>query len=124
MEKEISNQNQPEDLLKRTKRYAKNVRHLVKNIPKTIESIEDGRQSIRSSGSVAANYIESREAISKKDAIHRLRICRKEACETKLWLELFDLDLDQKLESLRKSLIRESDELTWIFSTIIKKLTF
>ena len=67
------------DLEERTFNFAKRVRGHVRQIPKTVSNIEDGRQVIRSSGSVAANYIEACEAISKKDELHRLKLCRKEA---------------------------------------------
>ncbi|MDP3583456.1 MAG: four helix bundle protein [Ignavibacteria bacterium] len=35
-----------------------------------------GKQLIRSSGSVGANYREANEAVSKKDFAFRIRICR------------------------------------------------
>jgi len=54
------------DLEERTYQFAKNVAHFVKKIPKTISNIEYGKQVIRSSGSVGANYIEANEALSKK----------------------------------------------------------
>ena len=44
------------DLEDRTARFAKNVRGLIKRTKKTIGNIEDGKQVIRSSGSVGANY--------------------------------------------------------------------
>ena len=55
------------DLEKRTLTFAKSVRDFVSKIPRTIANIEDGKQVIRSSGSVGANYIEANEALSKKD---------------------------------------------------------
>ncbi len=50
------------DLEERTIIFAKNVRSFIKKIPRTISNIEDGKQIIRSSGSVGANYIEANEA--------------------------------------------------------------
>ena len=55
------------DLEDRTLSFATNVRLFVKTIRKTIANIEDGKQLIKSSGSVGANYIEANEALSKKD---------------------------------------------------------
>jgi four helix bundle protein len=52
-------------------------------IRKCQSNIEDSKQVIRSSGSVAANYIEANEALSKKDFLMRIKICRKEAKETR-----------------------------------------
>ena len=66
------------DLEDRTLAFAKDVRRFVKKLPKTLANIEDGRQLIKASGSVGANYIEANEALSKKDFIMRIKICRKE----------------------------------------------
>jgi four helix bundle protein len=49
------------DLEERTFLFAKNVRALVKKLPKTIINIEDGKQLVKASGSVGANYIEANE---------------------------------------------------------------
>jgi four helix bundle protein len=80
----------PYDLGERTKRFAMRVREYVKDLPKTLANIEDGKQLIRASGSVGANYIEAEEALSKKDFIMRIKISRKEAKETRYWLELIE----------------------------------
>lgn len=80
------------------------------------------KQVIRSSGSVGANYIEANEALSKKDFVLRIKICRKEAKETRYWLSLMELkeiDSDEK----RQSLVKEATELTKIFSSILVKST-
>ena len=47
--------------------FAKNVRAFIKLAPKTISNMEDGKQAIRTSGSVGTNYIEANESLSKKD---------------------------------------------------------
>jgi hypothetical protein len=44
------------DLEDRTLEFAKRVRGFVKKIHKSIANVEDGKQLIRSSGSVGANY--------------------------------------------------------------------
>jgi four helix bundle protein len=38
-------------------------------LPKTIANIEDGKQLIKASGSVGANYREANESLSKKDFV-------------------------------------------------------
>lgn len=70
------------DLEKRTFLFAKNVRSFLAPFPKTILARDDISQLLRSSGSVGANYIEANEALSKKDFLMRIKICRKEAKET------------------------------------------
>ena len=80
------------DLEDRTSKFAKDCRNFIKLAPKTISNIEDCKQLARSSGSQAANYIEANESLSRKDYFHRVRICRKEAKESRLWLRLIDIE--------------------------------
>lgn len=49
------------DLENRTFIFAQEIRIFFNKIPKTLINIEDGKQLIRSSGSVGANYIEAIE---------------------------------------------------------------
>jgi four helix bundle protein len=94
---------------------------LVRKLFKTISNIEDGKQLVKSSGSVAANYIEANEKLGDKDLKFRLKISRKEAKESKYWLRLLaDLNDDFALEI--KALVDETEELRKIFSAIIYKV--
>ena len=54
------------DLEDRTFLFAENVRIFIKKQIKNISNIEDGKQLIRASGSVAANYIERMNRSAKK----------------------------------------------------------
>jgi four helix bundle protein len=118
----FQNQNSKQyDLEERTQKFASEVRRFIRLLPRNISNIEDGKQLARSSGSVAANYIEANESLSKKDYYHRVKICRKEAKESKLWLTVCDTGNSPELEGLRKSLIREAIELTRIFGAIVEK---
>ena len=116
---EIQNSKQY-DLEDRTLNFAKTVRLFVKRLPKNIINFEDGRQLIRSSGSIGANYIEANESLSKKDFILRIKISRKEAKETRYWLRLIEINSDE-LETQRKVLVKESGELMRIFGSILEK---
>ena len=78
------------DLENRTYQFARDCRLKVKAMTKTVINVEDGKQLVRASGSVGANYIEANEALSKKDFLYRLKICRKEAKESKYWICLLD----------------------------------
>ena len=82
------NQNKKYDLEERTTRFAKRVRDYVKALPKTLPNIEYSRQLIRSAGSVAANYIEANESLGTKDFKMKIKTCKKEAKESKLWIDL------------------------------------
>lgn len=109
------------DLEERTLEFAKRCRIFVKILPKIISNFEDGKQLIRSSGSVGANYIEANESLSRKDFILRAKICRKESKESKYWLLLVDTNGDMNLDKERKALLKEADELMKIFGAIIIK---
>jgi four helix bundle protein len=111
------------DLEERTIAFAKRVRVFVRNLPRTLSNIEDCKQLVRSSGSVAANYVEADEALGTKDFLMRLRICRKESKESRVHLRLLDVQDNQDLENERQTLIQEATELTLIFTAIIRKNT-
>ena len=93
----------------------------MRGLPRTISNIEYGKQLIRSSGSQASNYIEANEALSKKDFAHRIKICRKEAKESCLWIKLCSTGNNQHLLNEQGILIQESMELTKIFASILGK---
>jgi four helix bundle protein len=109
------------DLEDRTFQFAGSVRAFVKQLPRTAANTEDVRQLVRASGSVAANWIEGDEALSKKDFLMRTKICRKEAKESRLFLRLIDTGLGKNCFSSGDTLAREARELTLIFSAIISK---
>ncbi len=69
---------------------------------------------------MAANYIEANESLSKKDFIHRVKICRKEAKESRLWLNLIESRDNQKLIKENNKLIQEATALIKNFSKIIE----
>lgn len=106
------------DLEDRTFEFARNVRHFLYRIKTTDIQIEDKKQLIRSSGSVGANYIEANEAISEKDFLLRIKICRKEAKESHYWLRLFWNEAGMNDGETLKDLIQEALELTKIFGAI------
>ncbi len=108
------------DLEARTMKFALNTRALIRTIPKTLSNIEDSKQLIRSSGSVSANYIEASEALSKKDFLMRIKICRKEAKESQLWLGLLHIESPES-RSARDILLAEALELMNIFGAILRK---
>lgn len=110
------------DLEERTYLFAQNTRNVIRGLPKKYYLIDDIKQLIRSSGSVAANYIEANEALSKKDFIHRIKICRKEVKESELWLRLVSEHVDKEQKMKLQTLIQESIELRRIFGAIVEKM--
>ena len=110
------------DLDERTEQFAKRVREFVKTIPRTTANFEDSKQLIRASGSTAANYLEAQEAISPKDCLHRMKICRKEVREALLWLKLIDHGTNPEVIKEHKALIQEALELARIFGAIVRNM--
>ena len=108
------------DLEDRTAKFTANVIVFINICPKTIVNIELTKQLIRSAGSVGANYIEANEALSRKDFGMRVKICRKEAKESRYWLKLIEVSGDE-IEKRRQDLVNESTELLKIFSSIVEK---
>lgn len=107
------------DLEERTFKFAKAVIKLVNKVPKTLSNVEIAKQVIRSSGSVGANYIEANEAVSSKDFIYRIKLCRKEAKESTYWIKL--LESPTKFSKMKQDIIQESIEITKIFGAIYHK---
>jgi four helix bundle protein len=107
------------DLEEGTLNFAKGVRDFINKVQKTLTNIEIGKQLIRSAGSVGANYIEANESLSKKDFVLRIKICRKEAKESRYWLNL--ICCNGTLDHVRESLSQESTELMKIFGAILEK---
>lgn len=109
------------DLEERTFEFANRVRKFIKLLARTLANLEDAKQLVRASGSVGANYIEANEALSKKDFLMRIKICRKEAKESRFFLRLIDANSSDEAEREQKWLMQEAQELTNIFGAIFRK---
>lgn len=108
------------DLEDRTLEFAKNCIDLCKLFIRDIVNVELISQFIRASSSVGANYREANDSITKKDFYHRIGICRREAKESKYWLELL-VHSNQKLSDKIEPLLDEALQLSRIFASITKK---
>ena len=108
------------DLEGRTQKFAKDTILFLNQVPNTLANIEICRQLVRSAGSVGANYIEANEALSKKDFVLRIKICRKESKESKYWLTLLQITSEEVVKK-RQSIEQEATELMKIFGAIIEK---
>lgn len=107
------------DLGDRTLSFSKRIIAYVNRLPKNISNIEIGKQLVRSSGSIGANYIEAEEALSRKDFVMRIKISRKESKESRYWLILSEPNINDTKE--KEDLIQEATELMKIFGAIIEK---
>ena len=93
----------PRDLEDQAFRFAESVRAFVKQLPRTVSNTQNVRQLVRASGSVA------------------VKICCKEAKESRLFLRLVDAGLTKDTIVGRDKLATEGGELLLIFSSIISK---
>lgn len=76
-------------------------------------------QLVRSSASIGANYAEACNAVSKLDFRNKIFIAKKEAAETRYWIDLCS-DLTNSADWI--SLRQEAHELLIILQTIINTL--
>jgi four helix bundle protein len=109
------------DLEDRTLRFARDVRAFARALPRTLANEQDLKQLVRASGSVGANYIEANDSLGKRDFLLHIKISRKEAKESRYWLQLVDTGTKESLEKVRASLIQEATELMNIFGAIVRK---
>jgi len=115
----VANPTKRYDLEERALKFPKLVIQFVNALPRTVANTELGEQIVRSAGSVGANNIEANEALGKKDFVMRARIARKEAKETRYWLEL--LECSEAQAQAQEELVQEATELLKILSAIITK---
>src|SRR6266513_6469310 len=113
-------QNDERDLRDRTKRFALSVIRMFSMIPKTTEGRVLGKQLLRSSTSIGANYREAYRGRSKAEFISKCGDSLRELEETAYWLELLVQATIVPPETLG-ALARECDELIAIFVTILKR---
>jgi four helix bundle protein len=90
-------------------------------LPKTTEAQVIGKQVLRSGTSVGAQYREAQRAKSDADFINKVEGSLQELDETAYWLELLQESGMFSTEKLTP-LLKETDELTAIFVTIVKKV--
>ena len=111
----------PLDLKIRTKQFALRTIRLYTSLPKTTEAQVIGKQVLRSGTSVGAQYREAQRAKSDADFINKVEGSLQELDETGYWLELLKDSGIFPAEKLNP-LLKETDELTAILVTIVKKV--
>jgi len=105
----------------RTKRLGISVIGLVAKLPRSVAAETIGRQIVRSSTSVGANYRAVCRAKSTADMINKLKVVEEEADETAYWLEVLTESkiLDQTQVA---TLAKETDEIIAMTVASIKTL--
>jgi four helix bundle protein len=105
----------------RTKQLSLRVIKLFQALPKSDEARIIGRQLLRSSTSVAANYRASCRARSDAEFYSKISIVLEEADETLFWLEILSEAQIVNQEKLTL-LLKEYQEVVKIVTTIRYKL--
>jgi four helix bundle protein len=85
------------DLEARTLRFAKDVIAFVRSLPNSLPNTEISKQLVRSAGSVGSNYIEANESLGSKDFLMKVKISRREAKESRYWLQLATCNEDARI---------------------------
>ena len=107
------------DLEERTLKFSQKIFSLIKSADKSFANNEICKQLMRAAGSIGANYIEANEALSKKDFLYRVKICKKESKEARYWLNIVFIENDD-FNKQKAELIQEATELMNIFGAIIR----
>jgi four helix bundle protein len=104
-----------EDLKKRTKEFTLRNIKVFQSLPKTEEAKIIGKQLLRSSSSVGANYRAVCRARSQAEFYSKLSITIEEADESLFWLEIL---VESKIfpENKLIELMKEAEEITKILS--------
>jgi four helix bundle protein len=109
-----------QDLKDRTKKFAIETINFVNSLPKSKSNDVISYQVLKSATSVAANYRASLRGRSSAEFISKLNIVLEEADESMFWLEIIG-ETNEKIDNNKlKSLHKESDELTAIFTASLK----
>jgi four helix bundle protein len=103
------------DLEERLLEYAARIIRLVEQLPANRAGNHVAGQLLRSGTSPLPNHGEAQGAESRRDFVHKLRICHKELRESRRWLRLI-----QRVPLLKPALVQplvdETEELIRIFA--------
>ncbi|MBN1416008.1 MAG: four helix bundle protein [Bacteroidales bacterium] len=108
-------------LLLRSKEFALSTIRFFQMLPKSDEARILGKQLLRSSTSVAANYCAANRARSKQEFFAKLCIVVEECDESLFWMELLT-ESDIINNSQADQLMKEAEEILRIFSASRKTM--
>ncbi|QQG44319.1 MAG: four helix bundle protein [Candidatus Roizmanbacteria bacterium] len=107
------------DLIERTAKYGEEVITFLMRLSDNPIITPIKSQLVRSATSIGANYAEADGAESKKDFIHKIGLCKKEAKESVYWVRMLLIARPDLGIQCRK-FSQEAHELSLIFSSIIR----
>ncbi|GAI18838.1 unnamed protein product [marine sediment metagenome] len=114
------NKSKKYDLEERLINFAVRIINIVEKLPNTRTGNHIANQLVRCGTSPAPNYGEAQSAESRKDFVHKIKICLKELRETKIWLKVIQRRVLIKNAEEVRDILKECDELISIFFTSIK----
>ncbi|MDY8134576.1 four helix bundle protein [Aquimarina sp. 2201CG5-10] len=108
------------DLQERLVKFSASIITNINGLNKDFASEHLAKQLIRSSTSSALNYGEAQAAESRRDFIHKMKICLKELRESQVNLQVLkEARLINDLDEFNK-IIQECKELVAIFTSSVK----
>jgi len=109
------------DLEERTAKFGEDIIKFCKSLPHNVITIPLINQLVKAGTSVGANYCEADDAESRQDFKHKIGICKKESRESKHFLRMIEVAVEEKAEEAR-ILWQEAKELNLIFNSIYKSV--
>ena len=110
---------QDKDLKNRTKQFTIGIFNFAESLDYSIVKKVVVNQITKSGSSVGANYRSACRGRSDAEFLSKMNIFLEEADETLFWLEIIE-EMNWKNNDELKRLLKEANELTAIFVTIIK----
>lgn len=108
------------DLAERTALFGEAVIRFAQRIPQSPVTNRLIDQLVGAGTSVGANYCEADEGVSRKDFMHRIGICKKEARETQFSLRMV-VTAQPSLKVDARAVWKEARELKLIFAAIFRQ---
>jgi four helix bundle protein len=108
------------DLEDRLLEFAANIVELTESLPNTRAGNHIAGQLLRSGTSPLSNHGEVEAAESRRDFLHKLRICLKELRETKRWLRLVGRTRTLTTPTNLTACLNEVEQLIRIFVASIR----
>ena len=99
---ETINESKIYNLEERTAKFGEDIIIFCKSVPKNIITIPLVGQLIKAGTSVGANYCEADDAESKQDFRHKIGICKKESRESKHFLRMISVAVEELKDNAQK----------------------
>lgn len=108
------------DVERRSFDFAVRVLRMVDALPRTIVTIELGKQVVRSATLVNSNIVQARGGVSRADFVNHMRIALKEAKETERWIRML-VAVDAVAQKQVDALLQENNEIISMLTAIVRR---